>query len=49
MFVGVARSHLTVSTMSYWFHRNPLKATQALKFEALKKASKSDKCTELLT
>jgi hypothetical protein len=35
--------------MAHWFHRNPLKATQPLKFEALKKAAKGDKCNELLT
>ena len=35
--------------MSHWFHRNPLKATQPLKFEALKKASKAKEANELLT
>lgn len=35
--------------MSHWFHRNPLKATQPVKFEGLKKASKGGKGNEILT
>ncbi len=34
--------------MAHWFHRNPLKATVALKFEGLKKSAKGDKCNEVL-
>ena len=35
--------------MAHWFHRNPLKATVLVKFEALQKSSKGDKCKEIIT
>lgn len=35
--------------MAHWFHRNPLKATVALKFEGLLKVSKGDKSKEIIT
>ena len=35
--------------MAHWFHRNPIKATQPLKFDSLKKCAKGSKCDELIT
>jgi len=35
--------------MAHWFHRNPLKATVPLKYEALLKVSKGDKNKEIIT
>ena len=35
--------------MSYWFHRNPLKATKPVTFEELKKSAKGGKINELIT
>ncbi|XP_064402696.1 BRO1 domain-containing protein BROX-like [Halichondria panicea] len=35
--------------MAHWFHRNPLKATVLVKFEALQKSSKGATCKEIIT
>ncbi|XP_003385070.1 PREDICTED: BRO1 domain-containing protein BROX-like [Amphimedon queenslandica] len=35
--------------MAHWFHRNPIKATQPMKFDGLKKCAKGSKCDELIT